>query len=97
MAASGQRAAARRTGRERPVGRVPGFQRAPFVGSRRLSKPLVFRPKIAVANFLIYARCHKRLSSYSPEDFWCQLSKVTAMGDNPWRQKRAVIKLAGKV
>ena len=39
--------------RETPVGRVAGFQRAPFVGSRRLSKSLDFRPKTAVANFLI--------------------------------------------
>ena len=35
------------------MGQVAGFQGALFVGSRRLSKPLDFRPKIAVANFLI--------------------------------------------
>ena len=59
----GARAAARRTGpRATAVGRVAGFRRAPFVGFRRLSKPLDFRPKIAVVNFLNFERAGSPIS-----------------------------------
>jgi hypothetical protein len=42
------------------IGSIAGFRGATFETSWRLSKPLDFRPKIAVANILPYARPRSR-------------------------------------
>jgi hypothetical protein len=56
-------------------GSIAGFRGATFETSRRLSKPLNFRPQIAVANILISARTGCDISARRAEQIAMRLNR----------------------
>jgi hypothetical protein len=78
------------SGPERPLWSIAGFRGATFETSCRLSKPLDFRPKIAVANILIFAQpiasvCLAKVARFSE----CPPSGTNAVSDRVYSNARA--------